>query len=116
MLTLHLIVSLPSFSFVCLGFPAQLYQPYGSFFLFYFAFNQNLDFATCYLNIAETVNLLCKNEIARMKLLRQCVVTCYFKVTLRMPQILSSTGEFPVVFWKKSSLIKINRILLITLL
>ena len=42
-----------------------MYQPYGSFFLFYFAFNQNLDFATCYLNIAETVNLLCKNEIVK---------------------------------------------------
>lgn len=65
MLTLHFIVSLPMFSFVCLGFPAQLYQPYGSFFLSYFAFNQNLDFATCYVNIAETVNLLCKNEIVK---------------------------------------------------
>ena len=65
MLTLHFIVSLPLFSFVCRGFPAQLYQPYGSFFLFYFAFNQNIDFATCYVNIAETVNLLCKNEIVK---------------------------------------------------
>ena len=62
MLTLHFIVSLPMFSFVCRGFPAQLYQPYGSFFLFYFAFNH---FATCYVNIAETVNLLCKNEIVK---------------------------------------------------
>lgn len=76
-------------------------------------FSQNLGFATCYLNIAEMVNSLCKNEIVKLKaVFRDLLLYGYIDDAAYIFQ----HGEFPVFYWKKSSLIKTNSILLITLL